>query len=1552
MFKKKSKKPEQQFRHAGKIAAADGYSALLAAIDLASDVLIHSAGVEHGEALREHMATKAGAASTYPAVRQAANGNTLAGMLHGMALSGLRATAIVDSANFPELEAALSQSTNVVLPAVTVLIDSNGTAAAARDCRMFRLVAGDMQEAVDFLMIAHRIAETSLLPGLVVLDSNHIAKAVQVIHRPEAGLARKYLGRSDDHIETPLPAQKLIFGEKRRRLPRLVDLDRPLGIGTAMHGRTALKGLAAQNEYFYSHLESIAQEAFEAFGALTGRIYQPVQSYHADDAEYVFFTAGVARANVQLAIDHLRRHEKIKAGLVGIRLLHPFPEPAVAAILKGKKGATIVEQATPSFKTAPSLIQNVRIAIDKAVENAAARDDALPHPEFALIDRSSERPQFYSGLYGTDTAPPSAADLIAAAKNMLPGGARKRQFYFGVRFRHPELRLPKLEALQQKLDRAYPERDGRSQPPAEPVEIRDAAQRVLLVAAQEEALQPAAPCLAKALYAGLRWDVHAFPQPIDMPGLRPHAYEVQFAPEAGKPVGFEVAAVSLLDKASIAAMPALANVQQSGVLLIDAAGEPQEIWQAMPERVRRNIREKQLRVYCAPARRIAGEIASDAAGAQGLRAHVLAGAFASLGPGSHRNEREKIRGAYRRALERYFRADADRIDQCFTAFKRGGEEYVALDWQSLPEPPATTAPERDAPWTVKQVCRFDGTVFDLERHWDSVGFLYESGQAEKALTDPFLATGVLPGRSGAFGDTTPIRSELPQIIPEKCTGCGQCWTFCPHTAMPATVQDPGALLAAAMELAAAAGHDMMQLQRIADALIKQAYKLLAGDDLQTYRFFGPLFEAALEQLLGKMQLKDDQKAAISTAMQKVLEHAGDFPIIKTETFFQQAHQKEKGSGLVLSIGIDPRACTGCRLCADICPEAAIEMAPQDGTQQALAEQRWQYLMQLPDPPADRLERFIDAGKPETALYHLLQKKVYYSFLPGRDAAENPGKAIAMHLLTAASELKMRAATDQLLGRIEERINRLGEKIQGNVSGALRINDFEAFAEKLSAVESEQLDLETLARLAQPEQKAKELDRAVLQRQTRLLNRLRALKKAYAEAQNGDGRARMLLAFGDPEPAPGCSYPFNPFPAPWVRLAPGTTAGEAEALFEAMLREMAETFKLLRLADLEIDDLYRKEEHEAAFANFNWHRFSAEERRLCPPVLAILDHSDTPGDLLLRELPVKIVRFDTQAYPLDSGGPISFEQEDKEIAPGGIRKEPALEALMQRRAYVLQAVIGQPGHLIKGILDGLAYPGPAFFNIFCGQQQPSAESGARIVRQNALAVKSRTLPLFRYEPEGEKPLAVCLSLAGNPQPEQDWLVQPATILDAGSRETSLTLLYTFADWAFMEQRFAGHFKLVPRKSWHADMVHLAEYLDLTQDERKGLVPFISIVGEDKTLHRFVVSMQIVQAAEERLGFWRLLKQIAGIDPEREARIELEVSARLEQKAAEVKKQLEADFAARLAALEKEQDRLSHARITQRLLALSGFGGGAEQLRLTLQEYLQKRRPTSSTDKDEE
>jgi pyruvate-ferredoxin/flavodoxin oxidoreductase len=255
----------------------------------------------------------------------------------------------------------------------------------------------------------------------------------------------------------------------------------------------------------------------------------------------------------------------------------------------------------------------------------------------------------------------------------------------------------------------------------------------------------------------------------------------------------------------------------------------------------------------------------------------------------------------------------------------------------------------------------------------------------------------------------------------------------------------------------------------------------------------------------------------------------------------------------------------------------------------------------------------------------------------------------------------------------------------------------------------------------------------------------------------------------------------------------------------------------------------------------------------------------------------------------------------------MRKELALLAIAHRTSFVLQSSQASHSHLLSGVLRGLASRRPAVFSIYtpCPSEHGIADEGA--ARAARLALESRAFPFLVYDPDGGPALADRLELDGNPAPGDRWPSYELSYRDPSGKSKKMELPLTIADWAASEARFARHFARVDRSSWDESMVPFHEYLELSQAERDGKKPFVYTLDSKQQLDRRVASREIVQLAEERLGLWSDLKEMAGVEVALKVREGLAADAQREHQ--ERESALRAEYEAKLS----EQADLSTERL---------------------------------------
>ncbi len=325
-----------------------------------------------------------------------------------------------------------------------------------------------------------------------------------------------------------------------------------------------------------------------------------------------------------------------------------------------------------------------------------------------------------------------------------------------------------------------------------------------------------------------------------------------------------------------------------------------------------------------------------------------------------------------------------------------------------------------------------------------------------------------------------------------------------------------------------------------------------------------------------------------------------------------------------------------------------------------------------------------------------------------------------------------------------------------------------------------------------------------------------------------------------------------------------------------MAKMAEGFKAIRMAELELEGKYDPDRDAADYRYFNWEDFTDDEFHLCPPVVAIGGDGamyDIGFQNLSRAMmtgkPVKVVVVDTQVYSNTGGqactsgffGQISDMAQFGKAIKGKqeVRKEIGLIAMAHRTTYFMQSTMAYANHMIEGFIQGLKARRPALFNLYTSCQPEHGIGDDMSDHQAKLAVESRAYPLFRYDPDRGSTIAECLDLDGNPAIDRDWPIAKIDYVERG-RQKSMELPTTFVDFAVTETRFRKHFRKVPRDAWHANMISVADYLELDADEREDKVPYVWALDAKQQLSRLLVDDAMIVSAEERRQFWVMLRDL--------------------------------------------------------------------------------------------
>jgi len=113
---------------------------------------------------------------------------------------------------------------------------------------------------------------------------------VQEFKAAEREMIKEYLGDPSDQVQSPTPAQRLVFGDTRRRIPEMFNLDYPAMLGVVQNQDSYAQGVAAQRPFYFDHIAELTaktaavREARILMGrAFAARVWQELDMPAAHD---------------------------------------------------------------------------------------------------------------------------------------------------------------------------------------------------------------------------------------------------------------------------------------------------------------------------------------------------------------------------------------------------------------------------------------------------------------------------------------------------------------------------------------------------------------------------------------------------------------------------------------------------------------------------------------------------------------------------------------------------------------------------------------------------------------------------------------------------------------------------------------------------------------------------------------------------------------------------------------------------------------------------------------------------------------------------------------------------------------------------------------------------------------------------------------------------------------------------------------------------------------------------------------------------------------------
>lgn len=197
---------------------------------------------------------------------------------------------------------------------------------SARDCGFLQIHCENCQEVLDSILMAYRIAEDEriLLPVFVNLDGFYLSFTREPVEIPTLDDVKRFL---------PAYTPKHAFFKSGK----------PMAQGVSVLGGPIYSYFKYQMHMASMNGLEVFKEVCAEFKDIFGREYDTTEGYMLNDAECVLIMIDSFSTFGKAAVKKARE-KGMKAGLLRLRLLRPFPAKDIVAAIKGKKAVAVFDQ--------------------------------------------------------------------------------------------------------------------------------------------------------------------------------------------------------------------------------------------------------------------------------------------------------------------------------------------------------------------------------------------------------------------------------------------------------------------------------------------------------------------------------------------------------------------------------------------------------------------------------------------------------------------------------------------------------------------------------------------------------------------------------------------------------------------------------------------------------------------------------------------------------------------------------------------------------------------------------------------------------------------------------------------------------------------------------------------------------------------------------------------------------------------------------------------------------------------------------------------------------
>ncbi len=596
---------------------------------------------------------------------------------------------------------------------------------AMRMTGMGLLGSANVQESMDLALISHAASLESRIPFIHFFDGFRTSHEIQKIEVVTEDQMRAMI---DD---------ELVIAHRKRAL----SSDHPFIRGTAQNPDVFFQSREAAN-LFYQKCPAIVQEAMNRFAQLTGRSYNLFDYYGVEDADRVIVIMGSGADTVHETVDALN-NEGEKTGVVKVRLYRPFDTKAfLKALPESVKSIAVLDRTKEPGATGEPLYTDVVTALREKKMFSNGSDQNFP--------------SVIGGRYGLSSKE-FTPSMVRTVFSELKKKEQKNHFTLGI---HDDVTHTSL-SYENKPVRP----DGN---------------------------------LFEGVFFGLGSDgtVSANKNSIKIIGEQTD-YHVQgyFVYDSKKSGAITTSHLRfgskpirspyLIEKADFVAChqsaflnryDMLKYARNGSVFLLNTPWPKEEIWQNLPENVQKELIEKEIRLYCIDAGRVARE-----SGVGDRINTVMQACFFAI---SEILEKDKAIGFIKQAIDNTYGKKGRTV-------REANHRAVDLALENLFEiDPKSFAKDDTSNKAMRRTVSEEAPEFVQKVIAEII-----AGQGDELPVSAFPADGTFPSGT-AMWEKRNISQQIPVLDPDVCIQCSKCVMVCPHSVIRVKAFDESYLEAA------------------------------------------------------------------------------------------------------------------------------------------------------------------------------------------------------------------------------------------------------------------------------------------------------------------------------------------------------------------------------------------------------------------------------------------------------------------------------------------------------------------------------------------------------------------------------------------------------------------------------------------------------------------------------------------------------------------------------------------------------------------------------------